>query len=292
MNDTKNKRDVKLAVLGGDLRQLTAAEEFVKSGYTVSLYGFDTYRDSLPLTVALQEAEAVLLPVPVLRGDYLNLPLCDDKITPEGLASALGEVPTLHTVIGGKLPTVLMDALVGRGISLLDLCEDESFNLMNAIPTAEGALAIAMSHTPITLRDSHVAVLGYGRIGRVLSSQLRALGATVTVVARKEKDRTEAELKGCIACDYDQMPHLAASWDVVANTVPTVVLKEEALKAMKASAFVIELASKPGGVDMAAALRHEIRVISALSLPGKVAPVSAGRIIARCAERMLRDGAL
>ena len=41
----------------------------------------------------------------------------------------------------------------------------------------------------------------------------------------------------------------------------------------------MDLASKPGGVDMEAASRLGVRVIWALSLPGKVAPVTAGKII-------------
>jgi len=291
MNDTKKKSHPRIAVLGGDLRQLTAAEVLTEAGCPVSLYGFDTYRDkeSLPLAAALEGAEAVLLPVPVLRGEFLNLPLCDDKMTPRKLSEVLGQSTTLRTVIGGKLPPSLGEEMAEKGIACFDLCEDEGFNLHNAVPTAEGALAIAMSHTPITLSDSHVAVIGYGRIGRALSERLLALGATVTVVARREKDRIEAELRGCRACDYPQLPRLTPAFDVIANTVPTVVLQEETLRQVKKSAFVIELASKPGGVDIAAALRHEVRVISALSLPGKVAPVSAGRIIARCTLRLLGE---
>ena len=39
---------------------------------------------------------------------------------------------------------------------------------------------------------------------------------------------------------------------------------------------------QPGGIDPVGALRHGTRVISAQSLPGRVAPVTAGKIIARC----------
>ena len=114
----------------------------------------------------------------------------------------------------------------------------------------------------------------------------------MTAVARKEKDRTEAEMDGCRSCDYPSLPMLAGDFDLIVNTVPSVVVTKDTLECMKKTAFVIDLASKPGGVDTAAALRSEVRVITALSLPGKVAPVSAGRIIARCVGTLLEEADL
>ena len=67
--------------------------------------------------------------------------------------------------------------------------------------------------------------------------------------------------------------------DLVVNTAPARVLGVEELSALKEGALVIDLASKPGGVDMAGAAALGVRVVWALSLPGKVAPVSAGRYI-------------
>lgn len=43
--------------------------------------------------------------------------------------------------------------------------------------------------------------------------------------------------------------------------------------------MVIDLASAPGGVDFEAASRRGIKSIQALSIPGKVAPKTAGSII-------------
>ena len=63
------------------------------------------------------------------------------------------------------------------------------------------------------------------------------------------------------------------------NTVPVRVLDEARLADLKPGCLVVDLASKPGGVDLEAAGRLGVRVIWALSLPGKVAPVTAGKII-------------
>jgi dipicolinate synthase subunit A len=58
------------------------------------------------------------------------------------------------------------------------------------------------------------------------------------------------------------------------------ILTEEILASAKAGCLVIDLASKPGGTDFAAAKRLEINAVHALALPGKVAPAAAGRLIA------------
>ncbi|MFR2331473.1 MAG: hypothetical protein ACLS63_00345 [Flavonifractor plautii] len=48
---------------------------------------------------------------------------------------------------------------------------------------------------------------------------------------------------------------------------------------LKPGCLVIDLASKPGGVDFDAAARLGVKAFWALSLPGKVAPVTAGKSI-------------
>ena len=69
------------------------------------------------------------------------------------------------------------------------------------------------------------------------------------------------------------------AYDLVVNTAPARVLDAARLAQLEPDCLVIDLASRPGGVDMEAAARLGVRVIWALSLPGKVAPVTAGRIL-------------
>jgi len=67
--------------------------------------------------------------------------------------------------------------------------------------------------------------------------------------------------------------------DVVFNTVPAKLLNYTALSMLKSGTPVIDLASKPGGVDFEAARTLGTNIVWALSLPGKTAPVTAGEII-------------
>ena len=67
------------------------------------------------------------------------------------------------------------------------------------------------------------------------------------------------------------------------------MLGREQLAALRPGALVIDLASKPGGVDLAAAGDLGLTVIWALSLPGKVAPVTAGAAMKTTICNMLRE---
>ncbi len=284
-----NRTNKKIALVGGDMRQLTAACELEKYRYSVSTYGFDTYGEtnSVSLDDALEGAEILLLPIPVFRGDCLNMPFSHEKIDEDLLISKLGD--ETKWVFGGIIPKGFAEKLRERGIKVFDLCENESFNMKNAVPTAEGAVAIAMGNMKITLSGCRAAILGFGRIGKALCRSLYGLGVRVTNVARSERDISLSEALGFSTCGYSKFAKIASEQDVIFNTVPATVVTEEVLAQMKKDAFVIDLASRPGGVDLQAAARYGVRVISALSLPGKVAPVTAGKIIAECLVRTLAE---
>ena len=71
--------------------------------------------------------------------------------------------------------------------------------------------------------------------------------------------------------------------------MPAPILGIEELAAMKEGVLVIDLASRPGGVDRSAAAALGVKVIHALSLPGRVAPVTAGRYIRDTVYHMMEE---
>ena len=147
------------------------------------------------------------------------------------------------------------------------------------MPTAEGAIQLAMEELPITLHGARVLVIGYGRLGRVLADRLAGLKARVSVAARGYADLAWAENCGYGVEHPGQWEGWLCGYDLVVNTVPVRVLDAERLADLRPGCLVIDLASKPGGVDFEAAVRQGVRAIWALSLPGKVAPVTSGKII-------------
>lgn len=146
-----------------------------------------------------------------------------------------------------------------------------------------------MEHLPITIHGARVLILGFGRVGRLTAQRFGALGARVCVAARKYEQLAWAQAMGFGA---QQLGHLAGwlcGYDLVVNTIPATVLTRPELEDLKASCLILDLASKPGGVDLAAAGDLGLTVIWALSLPGKVAPVTAGDAIKGTIYNMLRE---
>ena len=152
-------------------------------------------------------------------------------------------------------------------------------HIPNAVPTAEGAIEIAIAETPFTIHGSKSLVLGYGKIGKILSKDLYALGAQTYVEARKYADLAMIEGHGYEPLPLDNLKDHIHEFDIIFNTIPSLILDDEILTKVKKDALIIDLASKPGGIDFDAAKTYGLKVIWALSLPGKIAPVSSGAII-------------
>ena len=120
---------------------------------------------------------------------------------------------------------------------------------------------------------------GYGRIGKVLSEMLKGLGANVTVSARKPADLAWIQLNGYQAVQTSQLADLPGNFDFVFNTIPSFIFTRKVLSKHHKDTLFIELASTPGGFDKEAVSKLGLKLIPALSLPGKVAPRAAGNII-------------
>ena len=176
-----------------------------------------------------------------------------------------------------------------RGLTIHDYFEREELAVANAVPTAEGAIQLAMEHLPITLHGARVLVIGFGRVGRLTAQRFAALGAKVSVAARKYDQLAWAQAMGLGAEHLEHLTGWLCGYDLVVNTVPSQVLGRAELEDLKRDCLIIDLASKPGGVDLSAAGELGLTVIWALALPGKVAPITAGAAIKSTIYNMLRE---
>lgn len=118
---------------------------------------------------------------------------------------------------------------------------------------------------------------------------LFGLGAQTYVEARKYADLAMIEGHGYEPLDLYHLKDCIGDFDIIFNTVPALILDRETLQNVKSDALVIDLASKPGGVDFEAAKILGVKVIWALSLPGKVAPVTSGAIIKDTIMNIIRE---
>ncbi|MGM9631071.1 dipicolinate synthase subunit DpsA [Butyricicoccus sp.] len=286
------KHTLTFALAGGDVRQAYLGELLAADGAQVRTIGLERSGTELeaggaPRTL-FAEADVILLPMPVMgtRG-RLNAPLAN---APYKLTDVLDAIPAGKPVYGGSVPRMVRDMAARRGIEVQDYLEREELALLNAIPTAEGAIQIAMEELPVTLHGLPVLVIGAGRIGMALAPRLRGLGAHVTVSARRYDDFARLRSGGYHYLDTRRLAGQLHAFPLVINTVPSPVLTRRVLADCAPDALIIDLASGKGGIaDDAGDL---CRVIHALSLPGRVAPRSAAAAIYDTVCHMLEEEGL
>lgn len=290
-----NTKNSTFLVLGGDLRQTYLAQTLAKK-HTVYTY-------AAPIPEGLVTGGVSLISLSQINKmggvDYLILPLISttDGVTVNSpdffekiyISDLLSLVKKDGLVMGGKIPADVCSFFEKNNIEYIDYFENEELVVKNTTPTAEGALMIALEETPTTIFGSKVLITGYGRVAKTVARLFCAVGAEVYVVARKYSDIAWAEINGVKGIHLSKLDEIIDKMDIVINTVPAVLLNRERLCSMKEDVLVIDLASKPGGVDFESAKKAGIKVIWALSLPGKVAPVSAGRIIADTLQNIITE---
>jgi len=285
---------IKIAVVGGDDREPVLISELVKMGATVSVVGFP--RDKIGhgayvvnnLEEALKGAEVLILPLPgtnqhgVVRAVYSSEEI---RLTEKAFAAMS---PNALVIIGSARP-FLKEWASKYQYNLKEIIETDELAILNSIPTAEGALQIAMEETDFTIHGSSTCVIGFGRVGITLARTLKALGSEVTVVARNKAQLARAYEMGCKRASFSELHQVLNSCQIVFSTVPELILTREVLKYANPNILIIDLASQPGSTDFEAANEFGIKAILAPGLPGKVAPLSAGKILAEVIPGMIID---
>lgn len=286
----------KIACLGGDARSLSMMRRLTVLGADVHAFGLpkcDTeggWTAAVSLDAALEGSRAAILPLPAFdKNKRLFCPLSEKKVD--------APADDLFARIGGRMPVFAgrVDAATAEmarayGVRLTDYALSDELQIRNAVPTAEGAICLAMQALDITLDGAYVAILGYGRIGAALAERLRALGAHVTVAARKTRDVARIQCAHCRALhltDEESLLPLTAGYAVIFNTIPYHVLTPRLLSAMPRKTLLMELASAPGGWDAKSPI--PCRTVYAPGLPGKYAPRTAGVIVADTLLPMLEE---
>lgn len=289
-------KSLSFSFIGGDLRQIYAANALSRDGYNVKCLGMDSeHAPDLEKTVAvykdvdslINDADVVVLPLPCSTdSETVNAPLVDSPIYIHSVMKKLSPRQLLLVGKPSKSVTAMADLYNAH---LIDYAEREELSVLNAVPTAEGAIAVAMQETPYTIHSSKIAVVGYGRIGKILAHDLAALGADVTTFARKYEDFAWSRVNSLRCAHTGDLAEHTGEFDIIFNTVPSRVFDFKAISNMRDDCMIIDLASKPGGVDLETAGKLGKKVIWLLSLPGKVAPKTAGEIIKNTIINILNE---
>ena len=268
-------------ILGGDMRSAVLADLIKSDGNEVMLYGFDKLKQhkgkNSSIKDVITKAKFVIGPLPFSDdNEKIHAPFFTEEIMIEEVLKYLNES---QLFMGGKINSRIIDKASDQEVKIVDYFAREEMQVLNAIPTAEGAIQTAMEEMSITLHESKAIVLGYGRIGKALSKILYGIGANVYVEARKYEDLAWIRNSNYSPVQLKDLKSYLPKMDVIFNTIPQMILDKETLKFVDKKCIIIDLASKPGGVDKTAAEELKIKTISALGLPGKVAPTTAAKVI-------------
>lgn len=261
----------KITVIGGDERLRILAKRLIEDGYTVDTLGL--YESD---AADLKTSEAVVLPVPTTKDKKtVYTPLTGRRIYLNDIADSITE---------NQLVFCCNYSFEGKNST--DYNKLDSYALLNAVPTAEGAIKIAIENTPFTLWNSRVLVIGFGRVGKVLSHRLYGLGCDVTVSARKPADMAMIEALGFRYINTGNLNSMALDYDIIFNTVDFKVIEDISFKNCSAL-LAVDLSSK-GGFSIPAAENAGIKAMMAPGLPGKTAPLTAGNILYKTISEFLK----
>ncbi len=170
---------------------------------------------------------------------------------------------------------------VGQAQITLNLSPKAVFNML-----AQG-LHMNPLDTINNIDEAKVLVTGYGYCGKAIAKRLGALGARVTVLARRKEARKEAKGDGFYAVDFAFGPEEAMGAAMVVNTVPALVVTEKIIRELPRDAYIVDIASGEGGTDFACAREYGIHADHVLGIPGKYAPKESAYILERSVERFI-----
>ncbi len=279
-----------ISIIGGDSRIVSLAEVLALNKYKVYTYGLEKAKfqniEALKniikcktLKEALSNSKKVIGPIPMgMEADNtIKMKYSDEKITLEDLSKEFSN----HSFIFGKSNHQIENILLQKDktTKIIDILEIEEFTILNIIPTIEGAIQVAIKETKRTLHGSNALILGFGRIGKLLSKSLAGLGVNVSCEARRNEDLAWIKAYGYNEIHLKDLKKEIGKFDIIFNTIPAEIINQEILEKVKKETLIIELASLPGGIDRKAASKQGIKVVEALALPGKIAPETVAQYI-------------
>lgn len=266
----RNMSEKNILIAGGDIRQIYCARQ-MSSRNNIFYTGIDkTYFSGISgVSPAEVKCSYAVLPVPPPdESGRIFTPLYSETLYASDIEAMLTDDAVIFTGIEAEKTAAFFPSH-----SVYSYMDREELALRNAISTAEGAILIALEQLPVTLNRLPVLIVGMGRIGTALAHILKGFGADITAAVRSSTASAKAEMTGLKWIYTDD---ITGEFSLVINTAPNLVFTGEQLEKFTEDTLFIDLASKPGGFDFKAAEKMGRKVIQALGLPGRTAPVTAG----------------
>ncbi|WP_341474368.1 dipicolinate synthase subunit DpsA [Heliorestis acidaminivorans] len=284
---------ISLAVIGGDKRDQILVQRLVELGAQINVIGLpvddcDQVSIKNHLSHALTDVSALILPMPGIDPQgRVYAPLYDKKLYLNN--EELQALPSGCPIFVGVARPKLREMAEKRGAEIIEVAEMDEFAILNSVPSAEGAIQMAMEGLPITIHGSRSIIIGFGRLAITLTRMLMGLGSQVTVIARDPVARARAWEMGAKALPMESLPEALAEGDFIYNTIPAMILDQKMINLVNPEGMIIDLATAPGGTDFETARQKGIKAELAPGLPGKVAPKTAGKLVAKVYPGLIRQ---
>ena len=287
--------DMQIAIIGGDARQLEVIRKLTELDAKLSLIGFEQLDHAF--TGANKEKidevdfsliDAIILPVSGTTPDgHVDTIFSNEKVNL--LEEMVMKTPEHCTIFSGITNPYLDDLINKTKRHHVLLFSRDDVAIYNSIPTVEGTIMMAIQHTDITIHGSNVVVLGLGRVGMSVARTFHLLGSKVKVGARKPEHIARITEMGLSPFHLDELTNYVSDTDILINTIPHLIVTAKVIAKMPVQTLIIDLASKPGGTDFRYAEKRGIKALLAPSLPGIVAPKTAGTILANVLSNLLEE---
>lgn len=277
-----------ILIIGGDTRQHYIAEFLNKYRFNIYMYGVNDNTKSIEynLKKAMEIADVVIFPLPVSKdGKHIT----SSVQIKESLDEIINMINDDCIVFAGMISRSIESKLIKKKITFYDYFKREDLTIKNTIPTVQGIIKTIIDNIDYTIHSSKCAVFGYGRVGKITADVLKSLGADVTVCVRKNSDLSVAYTKRLDNCLIKDFSKISNEFDILINTVPSMVIDRKILENLNKNCLIIDVASAPYGTDFATAHEFGINAIQCPSLPGKVVPKTAGIIIGEAIIDILKE---
>lgn len=286
---------MEVLVLGGDSRYLEIIEN-LSSKHNVSVVGYkNTFINNSVKNLDINDVEIgkydiILFPINGVMDKNLiscrfnNNPV---KLPLDLLVNSKKDVKIFSGVSTPNLNSML--EIANR--KCVFLMDDKSVIKENVIPTVEGIIADVVVNTEKTISNSNVLVFGYGNVGKILVDYLLLLGANVSVSVILEEDKKLLESKNInsfYSYDREKLLKEIGFNDVIINTVPKNIIDVHDIRYINRDSYVLDIASHPHGIDREVLDEYFIKNKLYLGIPGKVAPKTAGLILTKKINEIMK----
>ena len=274
---------MKYGILGGDFRNVELAKLLAKEKNIVYTYGLEKEIQKLESDniiicddiKELQDTDIVITSIPLSKDNInINMPL--NIYGKESKIDEALKVMNNKLIFTGSVSSEILRKFKLYNIEILDIMKNEEFTVLNAIPTAEETIRIIIDNTKKVLHNANCLIMGYGRIGKVLAKKLNALSVKVECLVSDNIEKIWCRVEGYNYIEFENIKNksdLLKKYDIIINTIPKIILTDE-LKEIRKDTLIIDLASKPYGIDRSIVKQENLNFIEALGLPGKSAPIT------------------